>query len=181
MSVVTAVAAALVNAGAVVVVDRMKQSVALVNAGVAVVKLARSLYMVVVALVNAAAAVVKLARSLYMVVVALVNAGVAVVTNTVMKSSAAVVALVNAGVAVVVDAMTCDLPSTSIYTLTVDVDSTQYGAGVYLVRDNGVWSNVYLTPYARALMGDSVDVIALTSASVIDDRGTSHVWHVAIA
>lgn len=136
--------------------------VTLVDAGAVVVELAQSLYRIVVALVDAGAVVVKLAQSLYAVVVA-------------------VVALIDAGAVVVVDRMTSDLPHTSFYNLTVDVDSTQYDAGEYLVRDNGVWSNVYLTSYARRLMGDSVDVIALTPACVHDANGSLRVWHLAIA
>ncbi len=81
----------------------------------------------------------------------------------------------------VVDAASYALPDTSIYNLTVAADSAEYAAGMYLLRDNGKWSSVYLTQHARALMGDSADVVALSPARVVDAAGTSHVWHVAIA
>jgi hypothetical protein len=176
--------------------------VTLVDAGAVVVELAQSLYRIVVALVDAGAVVVKLAQSLYAVVVAvvaLIDAGAVVVVDRIkhyavvvvaqaqsivvalVDAGAVVVALIDAGAVVVVDRMTSDLPHTSFYNLTVDVDSTQYDAGEYLVRDNGVWSNVYLTSYARRLMGDSVDVIALTPACVHDANGSLRVWHLAIA
>jgi hypothetical protein len=81
----------------------------------------------------------------------------------------------------VVDLLTDELPSTSTYHLTVTSESTEYTAGEYLLRDNGVWRNVYLTVHARALMGNSADVIALSSAAVHDSNGVSRVWHLAVA
>ncbi len=81
----------------------------------------------------------------------------------------------------IVDAATYELADTSIYNLTVAADSAEYAAGMYLLRDNGKWSSVYLTQHARALMGDSADVVALSPARVVDAAGTSHVWHVSIA
>lgn len=81
----------------------------------------------------------------------------------------------------VVDAATYELPDTSIYSLTVAESSAEYVAGMYLLRDNGKWSSVYLTRHARALMGDSADVVALSPARVVDAAGTTNVWHLSFA
>ncbi len=93
-----------------------------------------------------------------------------------------------------VEAFTCDLPATSTYALHLSVDgevvccagemtqSTSYCAGEYLVLDNGVWSNVYLTSFARGLMGHfATHVIALNPAIVRTAENTTRTWHYATA
>lgn len=88
---------------------------------------------------------------------------------------------VQASIDSVIELFTSELPETSFYHLAVNSDSAQYSAGEYLIRDNSAWRNVYLTAHARALMGDSADVIALSPASVHDANGAARVWHIAIA
>lgn len=70
---------------------------------------------------------------------------------------------------------------TSTYSLNVAAGTSAYSSGEYLVRDNGQWRNVYLSAYARALIGTSADVIALQPATVLDAAGTTRVWTVSLA
>ena len=123
-----------------------------------------------------------------------VKSAVAVAVATIRAGAAELVAVFNWYVAIgktvaavatsiidgLVIAMTEDLPDTSTYSLNVAAGSGEYVAGEYLVRDNGAWRNVYLTVHARALMGESADVIALQPATVHDASGTSSTRHVSV-
>jgi hypothetical protein len=84
----------------------------------------------------------------------------------------------------VADTLTHDLPATSIYDLNVSVDGTNpalYCAGEYLVRDNGAWRNVYLTGFARGLMGINANIRVLNPATLHTSDSVIRTWHVAIA